>query len=156
MVLCVVWSVSLQTLNGQDYDIQPNMMPFMQLTPAPTISLETRKCRMDCGDGYYTCAVIKCERLGPNETESTSKVKETENDEVQVHDSTDSETLHVKETEDGNAAGVKRSEDREIDECWMQCREHFKTCYDQCKPQCIGADCPTMTTEYTFDWNTIT
>lgn len=106
-------------------------MPVWPPTPGPTLSPEAIQCQKDCGDTYYTCAVMECE--GQGQSQNTTEVKDII--------TTDS--------------GVTEND---TDNCWLHCRKSFTTCFDLCKLLCKGENCPTTTTnsEYKFDWNTVT
>ena len=113
-----------------------------------TISPETLSCQVNCGDRYYTCAVIGCEKIGANET---GPVQDNARDLNDID-----EAVHVNQSEHhGNqsehheqSVNDKDHFEDPIDRCWIKCRNRFRTCFDKCSG-------PQPTRQYSFDWSLV-
>ena len=143
MVFCSILS-TLRSIgvNGDDDDnnaanvvVGPNGLEMAPPSPAPTLSPGVRRCQWECGDHYFTCAVMKCEELNFNETDTEENL-------------TESFKSRKTEKEHNLSARIEsRKTENEILQCWVHCREVFQECFDNCKHVCAGNNCDSSLNE---------
>ena len=159
------WLSLLQYLSGLEVNPQvPDTENFQStgIYQGSTISPETLNCQVNCGDRYYTCAVIECEKIGANETDpvkDNARVLNDIDEEVHVnqseHHGNQSEHHGNQSEHHGNqsehyeqSVNDKDHFEDPTDRCWIKCRNRFRTCFDKCSG-------PQPTRQYSFDWSLV-
>ena len=147
MVICTILTIAgvygVLTDDNQNNAVNnvivgPDGLEIVPPSPAPTLSPWIRNCQGQCGDHYFTCAVMKCENLNLNETDFKDNL-------------TESFEGRKKEMEQ-NSSEINESRTMEKDnlQCWVHCRESFQQCMDKCKHICDDDnECTTKMNELT-------
>ena len=169
------WLSPLHYLSGLEVNPQvPDTENFQStgIYQGSTISPETLSCQVNCGDRYYTCAVIECEKIGANKTDPVQDnndideavhVNQSEHHENQSehhgnqsehhgnkseHHENQSEHHGNKKEHHEQSVNDKDHFEDPIDRCWIKCRNRFRTCFDKCSG-------PQPTRQYSFDWSLV-